>query len=153
MKKLLISSILSIGLILTPVISYADGTCDTDVQTKQDSLRKAYIEGTSDLASQNFSKRPGNFATTTCLSTLFKNGGTDIFFKPTNLDTILNMVMKFACQQASEIFSSLTSGSSTATLLAGELLSGVNLSGTLVNISPSSYSSTTSSDTSIKDLF
>lgn len=107
--------------------------CDTSVASALDKQRMAYIAAQSDLADRNYSRRPGSFATTTCLDNLMQGGGLDIFFKPPSLDNILGMVKNLACQQASQIFNGLMGGvGGGAGLQVGELLPGVNLGGTLV---------------------
>jgi hypothetical protein len=85
--------------------------CDPAVLSVLDKQRQAYVAAEGDFASQNFSKRPGSFASTTCLDNLMKGGGMDIFFKPPSIDGILGMVKNLACQQASQIFNSLMGGS------------------------------------------
>lgn len=106
--------------------------CLPEVSGVLDKQRESYIAAQSDLADQNFSRRPGSFASTTCLGDLMKGDGLDIFFKPPSLDSIIGMVKNLACQQASQIFSQLMSGSGVnggSALKAGELLSGINLGG------------------------
>lgn len=131
-------------------------SCDTSVASALDQQRQQYIAASSDLADQNFSRRPGTFASTTCLDTLMKQGGVDIFFKPPSLDTILNMVKNFACEQAEQIFDKLLGGSGSSTLKAGELLSGINLGGLMSGSSSSSTilsASQPSVDVSLRKLF
>lgn len=132
-------------------------SCDTSVMAALDEQRQQYIAASSDLADQNYSRRPGTFASTTCLDTLMKQGGVDIFFKPPSLDTILNMVKNFACEQASQIFDKLVGGSGSSVLKAGELLSGINLGGLLSGSSSSSLgiqsSSQSNVDVSLRKLF
>lgn len=111
--------------------AYADA-CLASVSTAMDKQREAYIAAQSSLADQNFSRRPGSFASTTCLGDLMKGGGLDIFFKPPSLDSIIGMVKNLACEQASQIFNQLVGGSGInggGMLNPGELLSGVNLGG------------------------
>lgn len=103
--------------------------CDPDVAAALDKQRQEFIASASDLADQNFSRRPGTFASTTCLDTLMKQGGVDIFFKPPSLDSILGMVTNFACQQASQIFDKLVGGNGSMALKVGEIISGVKLDG------------------------
>jgi len=106
--------------------------CMPEVSSVLDKQRESYISSQSDLADQNFSRRPGSFASTTCLGDLMKGDGLDIFFKPPSLDSIIGMVKNLACQQASQIFSQLMSGSGInggGALNPGELLSGINLGG------------------------
>lgn len=110
--------------------------CAAGVQTALSTQQSNFIGATSSLAQQNFSQRPGPFATTTCLSNLMTQSGLDIFFKPPSLDSILGMVQNLACQQAGSIFSSLIGGSAvnTSTALApGEILSGINIGGNLLS--------------------
>jgi hypothetical protein len=132
-------------------------SCDTSVASALDQQRQQYIAASSDLADQNYSRRPGTFASTTCLDTLMKQGGVDIFFKPPSLDTILNMVKNFACEQAEQIFDKLLGGSGSSTLKAGELLSGINLGGLLSGSGSSSSTilpaSESSVDVSLRKLF
>jgi len=132
-------------------------SCDTSVMNALDQQRQQYIAASSDLADQNYSRRPGTFASTTCLDTLMKQGGVDIFFKPPSLDTILNMVKNFACEQATQIFDKLLGGAGSSTLKAGELLSGINLGGLLSGSNPTSLSIESSSqsnvDVSLRKLF
>lgn len=84
--------------------------CDPSVQMVLDKQRQSYVAAESDFASQNFSKRPGSFASTTCLDNLMRGGGMDIFFKPPSIDNILGMVKNLSCQQASQIFTNLIGG-------------------------------------------
>lgn len=131
-------------------------SCDTSVASALDQQRQQYIAASSDLADQNFSRRPGTFASTTCLDTLMKQGGVDIFFKPPSLDTILNMVKNFACEQAEQIFDKLLGGSGSSTLKAGELLSGINLGGLMSGSGSNSTilsASQPSVDVSLRKLF
>jgi hypothetical protein len=109
--------------------------CAPGVASAMDQQRQQYISANADMAQQNFSARPGSFATTTCLDSLMTSSGLDIFFKPPSLDSILGMVKNLACEQASQIFQSLITGSSVNTstsLQPGEILSGVNLGGNLL---------------------
>lgn len=131
--------------------------CDTSVMAALDQQRQQYIAASSDLADQNFSRRPGTFASTTCLDTLMQQGGVDIFFKPPSLDSILNLVKNFACEQASQIFDKLLGGSGSSALKAGELLSGINLGGITDGTSSSSLNiesaSSSNVDVSLRKLF
>jgi len=105
------TAILAAAMVLGVNASMAQQVaCDPSVQTVLDKQRQSYVAAESDFASQNFSKRPGSFAATTCLDNLMKGGGMDIFFKPPSIDSILGMVKNLACQQASQIFKSLISG-------------------------------------------
>lgn len=107
-------------------------SCLPDVSSAMDKQRESYIASQSSMADQNYSRRPGSFASTTCLGDLMKGDGLDIFFKPPSLDTIIDMVKNLACQQATQIFSQLMSGSGInggGALNPGDLLSGINLGG------------------------
>lgn len=138
--------------------SYAEA-CMPEVSSAMDKQRESYISSQSSLADQNFSRRPGSFASTTCLGDLMKGSGLDIFFKPPSLDTIINMVKNLACDQASQIFSQLVSGSGInggGMLNPGELLSGVNLGGLGNGASQFSFSGGSgsfSNSGSIMDLY
>lgn len=129
--------------------------CDPAVSSVLDKQRQAFIEAQSALADQNFSRRPGTFASTTCLDNLMKGGGLDIFFKPPTLDGLLGMVKNLACQQASQIFNSLLGGgiNGGGGLKVGEIISGTNLGGSLVQFSPMSSSSVSISGSSLRSLF
>jgi hypothetical protein len=129
------------------VLAAASGECASGVSSAMDQQRQKYIAANADLAQQNFSKRPGSFASTTCLDNLMSSGGLDIFFKPPSLDNILNMVKNLACEQATQIFDSLLSGSGLngASLQPGEIMSGINLGGNLLSSISSSSSSGSSS--------
>lgn len=132
----LVSAVLSFAVANA---AYANGECAPEVASVLDKQRTAYIAASSDLASKNFSQRPGSFASTTCLDNLMKGGGMDIFFKPPSLDGILDMVKNLACEQASQIFNKALGGSGInggSVLQAGELLKGVNLGS-----NPSSFTS------------
>jgi len=126
--------------------SYAQA-CDPAVENVLDQQRKAYIAAASDLADQNYSRRPGSFASTTCLDNLMKGGGLDIFFKPPSLDSLLGMVKNLACQQASQIFNGLLGGgggggvNGGSLLKVGEIVSGTNIGGKLVSVPVTSISS------------
>lgn len=113
----------------------AASECATGVSSALDQQRQRYIEAQADMASQNFSKRPGSFASTTCLDNLMTSGGLDIFFKPPSLDSLLGMVKNLACEQASQIFQSLVGGGglNSGSLQPGEILSGINLGGNLLS--------------------
>lgn len=139
------------AMLLTSVQTVWADECATGVSSAFDAQRQKYIAATADMASQNFSKRPGPFATTTCLDNLMTSGGLDIFFKPPSLDNILNMVKNLACQQAGQIFASLLSGSgiNASSLQPGEILAGLNLNGNLLSSLTSSSSSSSSSVTSL----
>lgn len=130
----------ALAVALLSSAAYADDACMTSVQQALDSQRTSYIESQSDLAERNYSKRPGSFAATTCLGDLMTEGGLDIFFKPPSLDSILNMVVNLACQQASQIFDQLLGGSGLnggGSLNVGEFVPGVNLGGNAgVSVSP-----------------
>lgn len=147
---------LSIALLASSAQVMAATSCDTDVASALDKQRQEFIASASDLADQNFSRRPGTFASTTCLDTLMKQGGVDIFFKPPSLDTILGMVKNFACQQASQIFDKLVGGNGSMALKMGEIISGVKLDGSSSGIGGSilnSSSPSTSIDVSLRKLF
>lgn len=112
--------------------------CMTEVSSAMDRQRESYIAAQGTMADQNYSRRPGSFASTTCLNNLMQGGGLDIFFKPPSLDSILNMVMNLACEQASQIFDDLLGGSGLnggGSLNVGEILNGVNLGGGNARIS------------------
>jgi len=129
--------------------------CTPEVQQALDKQRESYIAAYSDLASQNFSRRPGTFASMTCLDNLMQGGGVDIFFKPPSLDNILNMVKNLACEQASQIFDQLVGGSGLnggGMLNPGEILPGVNLGGNLVQLNTGGSNFSVNHNT-IKDLF
>lgn len=105
-------------------------SCLVEVSSAMDRQRESYIAQQSSLADQNFSRRPGSFASTTCLGDLMKGDGLDIFFKPPSLDSIIDMVKNLACEQASQIFSQLVSGSGVnggGALSPGELIKGFDL--------------------------
>lgn len=155
------SAALALALLSAATPTLAE-ICDPSVSAALDKQRTQYIAAAGDLADQNYSRRPGTFAATTCLDSLMKAGGVDIFFKPPSLDTILNLVKNFACEQATQIFDNLVGGSGVnggLALKAGELLSGINLgggsstSGLASSILGSGTSSTTSVDTSLRKLF
>jgi hypothetical protein len=136
--------------------SAAADSCNVSVASALEQQAKTYIAASTDLADQNFSRRPGTFAATTCLDTLMKQGGVDIFFKPPSLDTILGMVKNFACEQAQQIFDKLLGGSGSQALKVGELISGISLGG----LSNGTTSSTqilsapkTNVDVSLRKLF
>lgn len=132
-----------------------DAACDSSVSSALDKQRSAFISSRSDLADKNYSRRPGSFASTTCLDNLMKGGGLDIFFKPPSLDNILGMVKNLACQQASQIFSGLLGGSGGgAGRKIGELLPGVNIGGNLLQFKVGGGGSSSSvSDASLRTLF
>jgi hypothetical protein len=115
--------------------AYAASECAPGVSAALDQQRQRYIEAQADMASQNYSKRPGSFASTTCLDNLMTSGGLDIFFKPPSLDSLLGMVKNLACEQASQIFQSLVGGGglNSGSLQPGEILSGINLGGNLLS--------------------
>ncbi|MDW9478765.1 hypothetical protein GOB57_08610 [Sinorhizobium meliloti] len=114
--------------------------CAVGVSSALDQQRQRYIDAQADMASQNFSKRPGSFASTTCLDNLMTSGGLDIFFKPPSLDSLLGMVKNLSCEQASQIFQSLVGGGglNSGSLQPGEILSGVDLGGNLLSSGSSS---------------
>lgn len=108
----------------------AANDCAPEVESVLDQQRTAYVDSFGDLATKNFSQRPGSFASTTCLDNLMKGGGMDIFFKPPSLDGILDMVKNLACEQASQIFNKAMGGSGInggSILKPGEILSGINM--------------------------
>jgi len=151
--------VIALALLAWSGQAIAQDACDPGVAAALDKQRMAFIAAESDLADQNFSRRPGSFASTTCLDNLMKGGGLDIFFKPPSLDNILGMVKNLACQQASQIFNGLIGGSGIggaggAGLRVGELLSGVNLGGQVVDFRvPYSSSAGAISDASLRSLF
>ncbi|WP_327211047.1 hypothetical protein [Rhizobium leguminosarum] len=150
------SAALAIAIFAGTAQAMASASCDTDVASALDKQRQEFIASASDLADQNFSRRPGTFASTTCLDTLMKQGGVDIFFKPPSLDTILGMVKNFACQQASQIFDKLVGGNGSMALKVGEIISGVSLDGsssTLTNSILNSSTPTSNVDVSLRKLF
>lgn len=129
--------------------------CAPEVASVLETQRQSYIAANTDLASQNFSQRPGSFASTTCLDNLMKTGGMDIFFKPPSLDNILSMVKNLACEQASQIFSSIMSGGGInggGALNPGEILKGIDL-GQMVSITPVTSNKGTISSSKILDIF
>jgi len=113
----------------------AAGECAGGVSSALDQQRERYIAAQADMAQQNYSKRPGSFASTTCLDNLMTQGGLDIFFKPPSLDNIIGMVKNLACEQASQIFQSLVGGGGLngGSLQPGEILGGINLGGNLLS--------------------
>jgi hypothetical protein len=130
--------------------------CASGVSSALDQQRERYIQAQADLATQNYSKRPGSFASTTCLDKLMTSGGLDIFFKPPSLDNIINMVKNLACEQASQIFESLVGGSglNSSKLQPGEIFNGINLGGNLLqSISQGSSSETGGVTSLINSLF
>lgn len=119
--------------VLHPVGAMADA-CDPQVEQILNQQREAYINGMSDLADQNFSRRSGSFASTTCLDTLMTTGGLDIFFKPPSLDGILDMVKNLACDQASQIFDQVLGGGvggGAVGQIASGVIGGADLTSTL----------------------
>lgn len=123
--------------------AFAATECAPGVASALDQQRQRFIDAQADLASQNFSKRPGSFASTTCLDKLMTSGGLDILFKPPSLDNIITMVQNLACEQASQIFQSLVGGGglNSGSLQPGEIISGINLGGNLLSSISSSGSS------------
>ncbi|MTH96701.1 hypothetical protein [Roseibium sp. RKSG952] len=109
--------------VLYPIGAMATDACDPQVEQILNQQREAYINGMSDLADQNFSRRSGSFASTTCLDTLMTTGGLDIFFKPPSLSGILDMVKNLACDQASQIFDQVLGGVGGGAV--GQLPSGI----------------------------
>lgn len=146
---------LSVTFILLAMTSsaFAAAECNSGVQSALDQQQSSFVSAQQSLASQGFSKRPGSFAQTTCLDTLMQTSGMDILFKPPSLDTILSMVKNLACQQASQIFDSLTGGalSKASSLMSGDLSSGLNIGGQMTNFVGSSSISTGTVDTSSVD--
>lgn len=126
--------------------------CDPAVSAVLDKQREAYVAAAGDFASQNFSKRPGSFANTTCLDNLMKGGGMDIFFKPPSIDGILGMVKNLACQQASQIFGSLVGGGGMGGVNGG-LSALMGLAGPNVAFGMRSAPVTTIPDASLRGLF
>ncbi len=154
------SASVALMLLASTTAALADDSCVAGVQTALDQQRQSYIAAQTSLASQGYSKRPGSFATTTCLDTLMQTGGLDILFKPPSLDSILGMVKNLACKQASQIFDRLTGGglSNLGSLLPGEISSGINLGGGLSSIIGTSTKvggtlDTSSVSTSLRKLF
>lgn len=144
--------VLSLGL----QAAHASGECAPGVSSALDQQRERYIQAQADMATQNYSKRPGSFASTTCLDKLMTSGGLDIFFKPPSLDNIIGMVKNLACEQASQIFESLVGGSGLngASLQPGEILSGINLGGNLLqSISSGSQSGSGGISGVVQSLF
>ena len=134
----------------------AGAECAPGVSSALDQQRERFISAQADMASQNFSKRPGSFASTTCLDKLMTSGGLDIFFKPPSLDNIIGMVKNLACEQASQIFESLVGGSglNSSSLQPGEIMSGISLGGNLLqSISSGSQSSSGGISSLVKSLF
>lgn len=74
--------------------------CDVQVSSAIESERENYINGVAGLASSNYSSRPGSFTSMACLDQ-FMQGGMDIFFRPPDLDSLLQQVLSFACEQIS----------------------------------------------------
>jgi|HigsolmetaAR201D_1030396.scaffolds.fasta_scaffold00854_6 hypothetical protein len=130
--------------------------CDPAVQAALDKQREAYVQAEADLADQNFSRRPGSFASTTCLDNLMKSSGLDIFFKPPSLDTILGMVKNLACQQASQIFNNLLGGGGLnggGSIGLGEILPGVKLGSGIISVQTVQSSGRGINDASLRSLF
>ncbi len=150
MKKTMKSLGLTLFLLAaaTPVLAAAD--CNSGVQSALDQQQSSFVSAQESLANQGYSRRPGSFASTTCLDTLMQTSGMDLLFKPPSLDTILSMVKNLACQQASQIFDSLTGGalSNVSSLMSGELSSGLNVGGQLTSLIGSSTTSTGTVSTS-----
>nr|WP_250807999.1 hypothetical protein [Neorhizobium tomejilense] len=133
-KTLKRSAFATFAVMMTFQSAMAASECASGVSSALDQQRERYIQAQADMAQQNYSKRPGSFASTTCLDKLMTSGGLDIFFKPPSLDNIIGMVKNLACEQASQIFDSLVGGSglNSASLQPGEILSGLNLGGNLL---------------------
>ena len=101
--------------------------CSGTVQSAQNAARTAYVTGMSGLAQNNFSTRPGSFATMACLDK-FMQGNMDIMFKPPTLTSLLGTVMNFACQAAATQLASAAGGSSpNIGSLLGSLAGGLNI--------------------------
>ena len=129
-RKWIRASALAAAIAVASAQSAWASACLSEVSTTLDKQRESYIAQQASLADQNYSRRPGSFASTTCLGDLMKGGGLDIFFKPPSLDSIIDMVKNLACEQASQIFSKLMSGSGInggGALNPGELIKGLNL--------------------------
>lgn len=126
--------------------------CDPAVQSVLDKQRQAYVAAAGDFAAQNFSKRPGSFASTTCLDNLMKGGGLDIFFKPPSLDSILGMVKNLACQQATQIFNSLLGGGGIGGINGG-LSSLTSIGASNVSFGMRGASNVAIPDASLRGLF
>lgn len=160
MKKMKKGLSVSFMLLAMTSSAFAAADCNSGVQSALDQQQSSFVSAQESMANQGFSRRPGSFATTTCLDTLMQTSGMDILFKPPSLDSILSMVKNLACQQASQIFESLTGGalSNVSSLMSGELSSGLNIGGQLTSLVGSSSVSTgtvntSSVDTSLQRLF
>lgn len=71
--------------------------CAVEFQQAEQAVRERYINGMSGLASSNFSTRPGTFSSMACLDK-FMQGDMDIFFRPPDLDSLLQQALSFACE-------------------------------------------------------
>lgn len=70
--------------------------CSTEVENAQERVRQEHVSGMTDLASQNFSARPGTFGDMACLEGLMQ-GQMDLLFRPPDLQSLLQQVVSFAC--------------------------------------------------------
>lgn len=71
--------------------------CSNEVSQAQERVRQEHVSGMTDLASQNFSARPGAFGDMACLESLMQ-GQMDILFRPPDLQSLLQEVVAFACE-------------------------------------------------------
>lgn len=99
MRTMLRSVIAALALASAPIASAAE--CAVQVSNAIESERENYINGVNGLASSNYSTRPGSYSSMACLDQ-FMQGGMDIFFRPPDLDSLLQQVLSFACEQISQ---------------------------------------------------
>lgn len=128
MRKRLVPVALAVFLAASPALAQ---DCAVDVQQAQDSARKMYIDGMGGLASNNFSQRPGTFSKMGCLDK-FMQGNMDVFFKPPQLQDLLQQALSFACEQVQQAIGGALGGAGGSGADLGALASlagGLNVPG------------------------
>ena len=128
MRRSFRTMVLSVALAASVTVVQASD-CEVSVSNAMEQLRTDYVNGMSGLASNNYSSRPGSYSSMACLDQ-FMQGEMDIFFRPPDLDSLLQQVLSFACDQiASAIQGGGSSGGGSGELLAlmKEFSGGLNV--------------------------
>ena len=84
--------------------------CAPEVEQAQERVRKQHVDGMTGVATQNFSSRPGTFGDMACLEGLMQ-GQMDILFRPPDLQSLLQEVVAFACEQIEQELAGALGGS------------------------------------------
>jgi len=159
MRRRFHSVLLAVAMAFSSSVAMAND-CDASISNALEQSRSDYVNGIAGLASNNYSSRPGSYSSMACLDQ-FMQGEMDIFFRPPDLDSLLQQVLSFACDQIMDALQGGGGGSQgTGQMLAlmKEFSGGLNVpsSGggtTKVNMANYLSTQTTMGTNSLNSLF